>query len=66
MILIVIEFGKEIKFFIYNNIINKNNNIMTNSKLYIVTVATEIKYYMKYLIESIKKFNCELKILFFY
>ena len=33
------------------------------SKLYIVTVATEIKYYMKYLIESVKKFNGELIIL---
>ena len=34
-----------------------------NSKIYIVTVATEIKYYMKYLIESIKKNNGELIIL---
>ena len=33
------------------------------TKLYIVTVATEQKYYMKYLLESIKKHNGELIIL---
>jgi len=34
-----------------------------NSSLHIITVATEIKYYMPYLIESIKKNNNELVIL---
>ncbi len=34
-----------------------------NNNLYIVTVATELKYYMKYLIESIKNNNGELVIL---
>lgn len=36
---------------------------MSNSKLYIVTVATENKFYMPYLIESVKRNNGELKIL---
>ncbi len=35
----------------------------TNSSLHIITVATDIKYYMPYLIESIKKNNNELTIL---
>ena len=33
------------------------------TKIYLSTVATEEKLYMKYLIESIKKNNGELKIL---
>ncbi len=35
----------------------------TKGSLHIVTVATDIKYYMPYLIESIKRHNNELKIL---
>jgi hypothetical protein len=36
-----------------------------NNNLYIVSVATEIKYYMKYLIESIEKNNGKLTVLGF-
>ena len=36
---------------------------MEKSKLYLVTIATENKFYMNYLISSIKKYDMELKIL---